>query len=125
MSHQGLAAASDRDAVRWCDGSSAAMALYWLSPDRDGHQLAIELPIDTEVGPDTSASFRPDDLSCRGRPAGTSSASPGRHQPGNIAQSYAEGWRATARCGHCQDHNAAAVHQHQFGFDLHPEPSRW
>ena len=59
MSHQGLAASSDRDAIRRGDRAAAAISLHWLWSHRDGHQLAFALPVDTGAGPAPSAPFRP------------------------------------------------------------------
>src|SRR4051794_15411982 len=65
LSRQGLAAASDRNVVRWSDGADSPLSLRRLWSHRDDYQLATALPVDTGAGPVASPSVRPHALSRR------------------------------------------------------------
>jgi hypothetical protein len=93
---EGLAAASDCDAVRRDEGKASPVGMcrlrYWR------YQLAIALSVDTWVGRTAGPAVRIDAVSGRGRPAAAPAADRRGEEPRDIAPPHAAGRQAAQRC---------------------------
>ena len=85
---KGLSRSFDRDAVWPCHDQAATFPLRLVRPDRDRHQLAITLPVDTGTGPAPGASVRPDELPGGRRATGAHVSGRNRNGSGDVAPPY-------------------------------------